>query len=342
MPVAGRSKRGGTTSTQRDEEIDAWWQIDSLKSIDSTENALLTGASRVVKAFLEDDYIAWFCKADGKTPDELFQTAAVVKAYRQFIDVKNQRNDWDANKLSPCILVEIMWKAHSQLPAYASDMKLLCGRAVQFVDDEDIDDDEAGEEAARVQATVDAIQARCGSVDERVWNACSVSMDRLDICNGEVYCYLRDKTTPFATILEQWAKVDGVNVDDYKYFYGERELKESDTIGSLGSTDIDIDGIPKAQNTPTYVRLVVGDSDCNCSVLKTTPLAGPMKEYANDCGVDRASLVFLWNEQKLYGFETAVQLGMGRFAIIKVLQADSAKNPRCICCNPSTELFKVG
>ena len=67
-----------------------------------------------------------------------------------------------------------------------------------------------------------------------------------------------------------------------------------------------------------------------------------MKEYADDCGVDRSSLVFMWKGQKLYGFETAVQLGMGRFAFIEVVRADSVKNPQCICCNPSAELFKVG
>ncbi|CAJ1961293.1 unnamed protein product [Cylindrotheca closterium] len=61
----------------------------------------------------------------------LEKTRTILEAYRQFLSLKKDFEDWDATKLSPSYLVDRMWHQHIlDIGNYCHDMVMLCGRVV--------------------------------------------------------------------------------------------------------------------------------------------------------------------------------------------------------------------
>ena len=93
----------------------------------------------------------------------------VLKAYRQFLMLKTEQQDWYSTKLSPCAYVELMWKAHIvDMQNYYADMKLLCGEMINY----DPDEAEAVTlKEQRLNRTRSALRAKFGSkYDEELWH----------------------------------------------------------------------------------------------------------------------------------------------------------------------------
>ena len=101
----------------REDDFNAktWWMVD----LDPVEETSLQGASVLVKRCMRT--YNW---------DEA-KARKVLASYRQFIILKKKYQDWNAEILSPCYLVDQMWHCHVlDVMNYCHDMMLLCGHVV--------------------------------------------------------------------------------------------------------------------------------------------------------------------------------------------------------------------
>jgi hypothetical protein len=97
------------------------------------------------------------------------RTRKVLKAYRQFLELKKIKGDWNAETLSPSTDVDLMWHQHIlDVVSYSHDCMLLCGHVVGHNPDGGLDDEARAE---RRQMTVAALKEHFGEeVDVTVWS----------------------------------------------------------------------------------------------------------------------------------------------------------------------------
>jgi hypothetical protein len=75
---------------------------------------------------------------------------SVLKAYRQFLFLKKETKDWNAQLLMPSASVDQMWRQHIlDVVNYAHDCMLLCGFVVGYNPDAIHDNDEEGKQRRR-------------------------------------------------------------------------------------------------------------------------------------------------------------------------------------------------
>ena len=84
------------TPRENDFNEKTWWMVD----LAPVEEASLQGASALVKRCMRT--YSW---------DEA-KARKVLASYRQFIALKKNLQDWNAEILSPCYLVDQMWHCH--------------------------------------------------------------------------------------------------------------------------------------------------------------------------------------------------------------------------------------
>ena len=72
-----------------------WWLVD----LDS-QSQVTQGATPLVKRCMR--VYGW----------DAPKTRKILVAYRQFLTLKKEQEDWDATVLSPCFLVDQMWHQH--------------------------------------------------------------------------------------------------------------------------------------------------------------------------------------------------------------------------------------
>jgi ubiquitin len=143
--------------TQRENDFNdkTWWMVD-INPIGGEDMSSRQGATALVKRCMRT--YGW---------DEV-KTRKVLNAYRQFITLKKEHEDWDAEILSPCYLVDQMWHSHIlDVVNYCHDMMLLCGRVVGHAPDGALD---YAAKQQRDETTREALQERFGSYDEEVWD----------------------------------------------------------------------------------------------------------------------------------------------------------------------------
>mmetsp|Transcript_3741 Transcript_3741/g.7983 ORF Transcript_3741/g.7983 Transcript_3741/m.7983 type:complete len:448 (+) Transcript_3741:34-1377(+) len=130
-----------------------WWMVD----LSPVEEASLQGASALVKRCMRT--YSW---------DEA-KARKVLAAYRQFIVLKKNHQDWNAKILSPCYLVDQMWHCHIlDVVNYCHDMMLLCGHVVGHNPDGALD---AAAKNRRDDTTRASLEEHFGSYDEEVWRS---------------------------------------------------------------------------------------------------------------------------------------------------------------------------
>jgi hypothetical protein len=97
------------------------------------------------------------------------RTRKVLKAYRQFLELKKIKGDWNAETLSPSTDVDLMWHQHIlDVVSYSHDCMLLCGHVVGHNPDGGLDDEARAE---RRKTTVGALKEHFGEeVDVTVWS----------------------------------------------------------------------------------------------------------------------------------------------------------------------------
>jgi len=116
-----------------------WWLVD----FDQMEDDVFVEENRL----LDGDNVSKYA-SQGATPlvsrcmqvhewEEAY-ARRVLSAYRQFLWLKTEEEDWHDTKVSPCTPVEIMWKEHTtDLKNYYHDSLLLCdGNVVNYNPDE--------------------------------------------------------------------------------------------------------------------------------------------------------------------------------------------------------------
>jgi len=139
------------TSREDDFNERTWWMVDLTPIAGSSPQ----GASALVKRCMRTH--GW---------DEA-KARKVLDAYRQFMILKKELKDWDAEILSPCYLVDQMWHCHIlDVVNYCHDMMLLCGHVVGHNPDGALD---AAGKQKRDETTRASLQGHFGSYDEEVW-----------------------------------------------------------------------------------------------------------------------------------------------------------------------------
>lgn len=94
---------------------------------------------------------------------------ASVKAYRQFMDLKKQLEDWSGSILLPPSDVEFLWKQHMMMPqSYYTCCQQFCGAII----DRPLRGDEPAARFQRMATTKVAVKARFGLMhfDPSIWN----------------------------------------------------------------------------------------------------------------------------------------------------------------------------
>eukprot|EP00984_Skeletonema_dohrnii_P018540 scaffold8681_cov96-Skeletonema_dohrnii-CCMP3373.AAC.5 len=129
-----------------------WWMVD-LTPIGSSSSQ---GASALVKRCMRMH--GW---------DEA-KARKVLSSYRQFIALKKNLQDWNAEILSPCYLVDQMWHCHIlDVVNYCHDMMLLCGHVVGHNPDGALD---TAAKQKRDDTTRASLEEHFGSYDKEVWD----------------------------------------------------------------------------------------------------------------------------------------------------------------------------
>jgi small ubiquitin-related modifier len=228
-----------------------WWMVD-INPVGGDDTSSSQGASILVKRCMRT--YGW---------DEM-KTKKILNAYRQFITLKKEAQDWDAQILSPCYLVDQMWQCHIlDVVNYCHDMMLLCGRVVGHDPDGALDYEA---KQKRDETTRELLQKKFGSYyDEAVWNYSpdetphgkseenTASVDEgmeCDIQNVEEMTKIwvnyqnRDgtqfklkRTTKLGKVFEAYAVKKGVDVHTLGFFLNGKRISVSDTPEALGLVD---------------------------------------------------------------------------------------------------------
>ena len=140
------------TPRENDFNVKTWWMVDLTPIGESSSQ----GASALVKRCMRT--YSW---------DEA-KARKVLDAYRQFIILKKNLEDWKAEILSPCYLVDQMWHCHIlDVVNYYHDMMLLCGHVVGHDPDGALD---YAAKQKRDDTTHKSLQEHFGSYDVEVWD----------------------------------------------------------------------------------------------------------------------------------------------------------------------------
>jgi len=259
VAAGGSTDTPNIVTTPREDAFNAttWWMVDLTPIGGSSPQ----GASALVKRCMRTH--GW---------DEA-KARKVLDAYRQFIILKKNLQDWDANILSPCYLVDQMWHCHIlDVVNYYHDMMLLCGHVVGHNPEGALDS--AGKQK-RDETTRASLEDHFGSYDEEV---CGYSPDeasenvndvanqsegaandeesgpafsddtkitlRLKSQSGAETMFKLLQTTPMSKIFNAYAAREGVDVASLRFLLNGRRVSSDATPAILELEDLDqIDAI---------------------------------------------------------------------------------------------------
>ena len=223
-----------------------WWMVDLNSIVEGSSQ----GASALVKRCMRT--YGW---------DET-KARKVLAAYRQFLVLKKELKDWNAEILSPCYLVDQMWHCHIlDVVNYCHDMMLLCGHVVGHNPDGALDFVGKYE---RDETTLAALKEHFGRYDEEVWNfspaaagknvlkSAMKSEDtasnegdtpvtvRIKDQNGEVTMFkLRSRSVKLEKVFNAYAGRKGVHVNELIFLLDGQPVSFDDTPESLELEDQD-------------------------------------------------------------------------------------------------------
>mmetsp|Transcript_17586 Transcript_17586/g.47949 ORF Transcript_17586/g.47949 Transcript_17586/m.47949 type:complete len:210 (-) Transcript_17586:288-917(-) len=144
-------------TSPREEFFDkrTWWMCDLSCVADDAPNQ---GATPLVARCM---------RVHGWDEDH---TRRVLTAYKQFLTLKAEKQDWYAKDLTPCAEVEKMWKEHIvDMGNYWHDCQLLCGHVVCYNPDESVDENA---KASHLKSTQMALKAKFGArFDAELWDS---------------------------------------------------------------------------------------------------------------------------------------------------------------------------
>ncbi|CAB9527970.1 expressed unknown protein [Seminavis robusta] len=136
----------------------SWWLVDR-----EHEPPLTQGATALSNKFIEQ-YPGWDPK----------NVRRILKAYKQYLQLVVQTQDWRGAKLCPPKLVQRIWSIHRQdVVSYCQDCMLLCGVVVgnNPDDNERSSTTQQSQRKQRQDFTLQTLKEKYGSdYDEHIWN----------------------------------------------------------------------------------------------------------------------------------------------------------------------------
>ena len=222
-----------------------WWMVDLNSIVEGSSQ----GASALVKRCMRT--YGW---------DET-KGRKVLAAYRQFIILKKELKDWNAEILSPCYLVDQMWHSHIlDVVNYCHDMMLLCGHVVGHNPDGALDF--VGKQK-RDETTLAALKEHFGRYDEEVWNfspdaagrnveEATMKSEDAASTEGDIPITIRIKdqmkeetmfkvrrSVKLEKVFIAYAERKGVHVDELRFMLDGEAICRTESPASLGMEDED-------------------------------------------------------------------------------------------------------
>ena len=185
-------------------------------------------------------------------------------AYKQFLELKKEFQDWDATILSPSGFVDKMWHQHIlDVNNYSHDMMLLCGHVVGHNPDGALD---TAAKTARTKTTRKALRQRFASYDVEMWLDPSEVRDReeeetigqseqhVELCLNDdinsVILAIRDgtgtvtylkikKSSKMSKLMKGYAKLKDIDYSSLRFFNGGERVSDDDTPEILELCDQD-------------------------------------------------------------------------------------------------------
>lgn len=318
-----KKKSAGVTKAVQ-KKIDAWWERNS---------------DALIKRTVEE--CGW---------EEV--NANTVKAYKQFLQVKREMQDWE-NKLLPlpCNAVVLMADAHEMTDDYQADMKFLCGH--DFGGKELIvceKDDDYDSECR----TFEAVKKRFGSeFDEKLWNTLCVRIVGVgsemkwdnEVTTGMYSVHFIQRSNSLESAFEEYISLSGdpdasasESVSNFRFlnYRTQEEIGPYDTPLGLHWTSF-TDAIFALYKDETLIEVKKKGSDSSafqlfCAAKQTETMTKALNDLVNDGGDDETDYVYMFNGKRLYGFETPMSLQMKDFDVIDAIPVQEYKYKRCVCC----------
>ena len=223
-----------------------------------------------------------------------------IDAYRQFMELKKNLKDFDAQVLSPPAAIDKVWHLHVlDTRAYAADCQSLCGRMIHH----DID---GGQDAAardkRIASTKMALGARFGdSFDAEMW--------RFDAGDGAGAVAVKHE-------LEQPPQRGAAAAS------ASASRPQKRARGSISPPAAPMPAEPAAANDTRSITLCVKDMTGAVTffrVKRSTEMDKVFNAYAAQKGVDRVALRFMVDGERIGTDATPEMLDLEDHDLIDVL-----------------------
>jgi len=262
--LAASNNTANIVATSRDNAFDelSWWVVDLSNHSQ--------GASALVKRCMRT--YSW---------DES-KARKVLDAYHQFITLKKELKDWDANILSPCHLVDQMWHCHIlDVANYCHDMMLLCGRLVGHNPDGALD--YVGKQM-RDEATRVSLLEHFESYDVEVWNFSQDMINiRVKLDKGEE-TVLEEvmRTTKMQDVFRRYAATKGFTpADSLTFRRNNKRIHGNKTVADLGLEENDlIDCVLRRAAININLRFrAYNREEITINVRRTDKLRYALREY---------------------------------------------------------------
>jgi hypothetical protein len=301
----------------------------------------------------------------GSLPWDIDEARRVFASYRQFLLLKKERADWDGTRLVPCWPVNEMWRMHGRMEDYESDMKDLLGhvveiraRAVSVLDAPTeypaelwVPVQEEGvhpvglrvREQVRLERTTrEALKRRFGSRhDDELWAVVPVCI--VDQLGVETTFEVNRREPLFDALNEYSCLVMGESLEKYQFEYAGKIIPLEKRADILAGTPIGLGfgrhGKIEANRVDTAAVAVRYSPEKQglFVVEKTSMISKALEEFAREVmDTERSNLVFVLGDERVYGHESSIALGLKFRAndVIRAVDAGSYKCKNCICCNP--------
>lgn len=255
-------------------------------------------------------------------------TKRVLQSYRHFLILKKEMQDWDAKVLYPAWPVDEMWKQHMLVDDFDFDIANLCGHVLRRRLIED-----AEEKSTREETTREAIQNRFGSeYDEELWKTIKVRVyDQLDGAEE----YKINVMQPLSTFFDLFAERKEDRASDYEFLLFGEKIGEGATPNSVGMK-ADESGVVMIE--ALHIKKVkigvhyVNGHIAHFLVEKTSMLSKNFEAFSLHDEEERASLVFTFNDTRIYGFESPATLGLNHCDVIDAVPAEKHSCATCVSC----------
>ncbi|KAH8060116.1 small ubiquitin-related modifier protein [Aureococcus anophagefferens] len=214
-----------------------------------------TTQERVDVMFADGYGAALVARLARATGTKALKAKKVLFAYKQFLVLKAEGDDFDATKLSPPSLVDEMWHLHLlDTRRYQPQCLRAFGRVMHHDPDGGVD---AAARAARIGSTHVALTNRFGTTfDKRIWrwtvplattktparDPPATTKSRLKIgvksLDGKKKFFMIKNTTPLYKVFDSYSQFGFAN-DLSKYIFRGRRLRGEETPEEIGMEDGD-------------------------------------------------------------------------------------------------------